>query len=95
MSEANEPLEDMTSHASGMIAAGKGKIKIREAMRMVGFTACQVETMSLYQKIRRKSTKMVVVDKRSIELADGPLPQVHMGSGNTVQCPNLPIIGYT
>jgi len=92
MSEANDPLEDMISHASGMIAAGKGKIKIREAMRM---TACQVETMSLYQKIRRKSMKMVVVDKRSIELAAGPLPQVHMGSGNTVQCPNLPIIGYT
>jgi len=87
MSEAVASLEDMISHASGMIAAGKGKIKIRKAMRMVGFTKEQVERMSLYHKIRCQAMNMLVVDKRCIqqpEPAAGPLPQVHLGSGDTV-----------
>jgi len=45
----------MISHASGIIAAGKGKIKIRLAMRLVGFSDEQVKNMTLYQKVRRKA----------------------------------------
>jgi len=71
-----------------MIAAGKGKIKIRGTMRMVGFTPVQVEMMKLYQRVRRKSMQMVVVDKSSVAtpgmIAGGPVPQVHLGSGETV-----------
>jgi len=84
MSEAPEALEGMISHASGMIAAGKGKIKIRDAMRMVGFDKAQVETMSLYQKIRRLSQQMVVIDKRSVAAVVRPVQQVRVGSGDTV-----------
>jgi len=84
MSEANEMLEGMICHASGVIAAAKGKIKIREAMRLVGFANVQVETMSLYQRVRQKSMQMVVVDKRATPKADCPVPQVNVGSGDTV-----------
>jgi len=84
MSEAQASLEDMISHASGLIAAAIGKIKIRAAMRLVYFTSVQVETMSLYQRIRRKSQQMVVVDKRSVERPAIPLPQVNICSGDTV-----------
>jgi len=81
MLEAPEALKGMMSHASGMIAAGKGKIKIQEAMRMVGFDKAQEETMSLYQKIRRLSQQMVVIDKRSVAAVVRPVQQ---GSGDTV-----------
>jgi len=61
MSEAKEVEEAMIDHASDIIAAGKGKIKIRVAMRLVGFSDEQVKNMTLYQKVRRKAERMTVV----------------------------------
>ena len=55
-------------HASGIIAAGKGKIKIRQAMKLVGFTA-EVKNMTLYQKVRRKAMNICVVEKASLPKA--------------------------
>jgi len=63
MSEAKEAEDGMIAHASGVIAAGKGKIKIRLAMRLVGFRDEQAKNMTLYQKVRRKAQQMTVVDK--------------------------------
>ena len=63
MSEAKEIEDRMIAHASGIIAAGRGKIKIAQAMRLVEFTDEQVRNITLYQKVRRKAQRMMVVDK--------------------------------
>jgi len=63
MSEAKEVEERMIAHASGIIAAGRGKIKIRAAMRLVEFSDDQIKNMTLYQKVRRKAERMMVIDK--------------------------------
>ena len=57
MSEAKEVEDGMIAHASGIIAAGKGKIKIRLAMRLVGFRDEQVKNMTLYQKLEERLSK--------------------------------------
>ena len=62
MSEAKEIEDRMIAHASGIIAAGRGKIKIAQAMRLVEFTDEQVRNITLYQKVRRKAQRMMVVD---------------------------------
>jgi len=61
MSGAKEAEERMIAHASGIIAAGRGKIKIRQAMRLVEFTEAQVKNITLYQKVRRKAERMMVI----------------------------------
>jgi len=63
MSEAKEVKDSMISHASGIICADKGKIKMRLSMRLVGFSDEQVKNMTLYQKVRRKALQMSAVDK--------------------------------
>jgi len=64
MSEAKEVEDEMIADASGIIAAARGKIKIRQAMRLVEFTDAQVKNMTLYQKVRRKAKQMMVVDTK-------------------------------
>jgi len=84
MSEAQEDLEGKISHASGLIAASKGKMKIRQAMKLVGFSTAEVETMRIYQKVRRQSMRMIVVDKSAVARGKCPVPQGNIGSGDTV-----------
>lgn len=61
MSEDNPEEDGRINHASGIIAAGKGKIKITQAMKLVGFTTPERKNITLYQKVRRGSHKMQVV----------------------------------
>jgi len=65
-SEQENALEGKILHASSIIAAAKGKIKIRAAMRLVGFTDQEAKTMTLYQKVRRKSQNIVVMEKGAL-----------------------------
>jgi len=61
MSEVTSAEEDeCVDHASGIIAAGKGKIKIVQAMKLVGFLSPERKDMKLYQRVRRRSHQMVV-----------------------------------
>ena len=61
MSEETPEEDGRINHASGIIAAGKGKIKITQAMKLVGFTTPERKNITLYQKVRRLSHKMHVV----------------------------------
>jgi len=61
MSEETPEEDGRINHASGIIAAGKGKIKIAQAMKLVGFTTPERKNITLYQKVRRLSHKMHVV----------------------------------
>ena len=60
MSEEILEEDDRINHASGIIAAGKGTIKIIHAMKLVGFTTPERKNISVYQRVRRQSQKMVV-----------------------------------
>ena len=61
MSEETPEEDERIDHAGGIIAAGKGKIKIVHAMKLVGFTTPERKNMTLYQKVRRRSHEMVVL----------------------------------
>ena len=54
-------LEAMVEEASGIIVGGKGKVKIIQAMALVGFTSEEQKSMKLYQQVRRHSSKLVIV----------------------------------
>lgn len=47
----------LVKQASGLIAIGDGKIKISQAMELVGFTTPERQSMKLYQQVRRRSLK--------------------------------------
>jgi len=70
--EEENTIDDKIVHASSIIAAAKGKIKIRAAMRLVGFTDAETKNMTTYQQVRRKSTNMIVVDKKALPKATVP-----------------------
>jgi len=60
MSEETPEEDERIDHAGGIISAGKGKIKIIHAMKLVGFSTPERKNMTLYQRVRRRSHQMVV-----------------------------------
>ena len=60
MSEETPEEDERIDHAGGIISAGKGKIKIVHAMKLVGFSTPERKNMTLYQRARRRSHQMVV-----------------------------------
>jgi hypothetical protein len=62
MSEDNEHIKGLVLQASGIVAAAHGKVKIMQAMILVGFTTPERQNMTLYQQVRRKATKVSIVD---------------------------------
>ena len=61
MSEENAEEDGRINHASGIIAAAKGKIKITEAMKLVGFSTPERKNITVYQRVRRRSQQLTVV----------------------------------
>ena len=87
ISEGTERVEELSSRAAGIIAAAKGTIKIRHAMKLVGFSTDEICNMTLYQRVRHQSTRLSVVDTQvvnAITVIDRPLSEVDVGSGDTV-----------
>jgi len=88
MSEGMEAKEELMSRAAGIIAAAKGAIKIRQAMKLVGFSHEEICNMTLYQRVRRQSTRLSVVDTRVVAMkvddVSKPVSQVNINSGDTV-----------
>ena len=60
MSEETPEEDERIDHAGGIISAGKGKIQIVHAMKLVGFSTPERKNMTLYQRVRRRSHQMVV-----------------------------------
>jgi len=61
MSEQTPEEDKRINHASGIIAAGKGTIKIVQAMKLVSFTTPERKNITVYQRVRRRSQQMHVV----------------------------------
>ena len=79
MSEDKLKLESMVLEASGIHAASNGKVGIAQAMGLVGFSQDDIKKMSIYQKVRRKAQKVMVV-----EVAKTPLPgSVNLSSSDS------------
>jgi RNase H-like domain found in reverse transcriptase len=60
--EAIQRLETMVSQAAGIIAGSQNTVGITRAMELVGFSLEERKTMKWYQKVRHKSSKLVVVE---------------------------------
>jgi len=87
ISEEIGRVEELLSRAAGIIAGAKGSIKIRQAMNLVGFTKAEICSMTLYQRVRRQSMRLSVVDTRVVNTMKAivlPVMQVNVGSGDTV-----------
>ena len=77
--------------AAGIVAAAKGVIRIRQAMKLVGFSQEEICNMKIYQRVRRQSMRLTVVDSRATAttatvpaVLEVPVRQVNIGSGGTV-----------
>jgi hypothetical protein len=62
MSKQHARLERLVHEASGIVAATHDKVKITQAMMLVGFTSPERRNMKIYQKVRRRSMKVAVVE---------------------------------
>jgi hypothetical protein len=62
MSGDDDRLKKMVQQASGILTAANGKVKIVQAMELVGFTSDERRNMKLYQQVRRLSTKLVILN---------------------------------
>ena len=56
--------QSLIEEASGIVAAANGKIKIVQAMKLVGFSTPERKNMTVYQQVRRRSLKVSVVEVR-------------------------------
>ena len=63
MSEAVQREKELVRQAAAIVAASDGKVKIVDAMKLVGFATPERKNMRVYQQVRRRSTKLVVVEK--------------------------------
>ena len=62
--------------AAGIVAASDGKVKIVDSMKLVGFSTPERQNMTTYQQVRRRASKLIVV-----EVPKKPLPaQVNLSS---------------
>jgi hypothetical protein len=72
MDEENARCKRLTQEASAILAAANGKIKIIDAMRIVGFTTPERKNMKLYQQVRRKQSKFRVVELKNKKKTPSP-----------------------
>lgn len=59
-----EELQGLSEQAAGIVAASQSKVGIRQAMNLVGFTREEVQVMKWYQKVRRRSKVLAVVENK-------------------------------
>ena len=74
MSEVNSELQRKVEMAAGIIAGSQHTVGISRAMEIVGFSEEERRNMALYQKVRRRSLKLCVVDKKAVV----PIPAVEV-----------------
>ena len=65
MSEEVGELNKKVFQASGIVAAAEGKVKIVDAMKLVGFSTPERKTMRIYQQVRRKAQRVTIVEKKN------------------------------
>lgn len=63
MSDVGVAMKAMVEQAAGIVTASANKVPIKEAMRLVGFSEEERSKFSLYQKVRRRSLRLEVVEK--------------------------------
>jgi hypothetical protein len=63
MCDPFERQKSMVEVASGIIAAGRGSIKIVQGMTLSGFTTLERQNLKLYEQVRRRWMKLDVVER--------------------------------
>lgn len=61
MSEDGPEHQKMVEEAAGIFKASNGKIKLVDAMKLVGFSQEQTRVMRVYQQVRRKAQKLTII----------------------------------
>ena len=83
MSEEDVELQKRVKQASGIVAAAEGKVKIIDAMRLVGFSTPERKNMRVYQQVRRRSQRVEVVElKKQAPAAELEVPTVQPPSSD-------------
>lgn len=85
MSGCNDRQKRLVEEASGIIAAARGKVKITQAMGLVGFSTPERRDMKIYQQVRRRSMKVAVV----AIAATKPAPIITSAVNSTVSVSSL------
>ena len=64
--EGAEDLKALVDAAAGIVVGSGKRVGIALAMEYVGFTLEQRRDMTMYQRVRRRSKKLTVVELKSI-----------------------------
>jgi hypothetical protein len=73
--ERIDKLKVLVIQAAGIVAGSQNTVGISQAMELVGFTVEERKTMKYYQQVRRKSTKLSVIE---VGKGTTPLPRVEV-----------------
>ena len=84
MAEDNGELERMVELAAGIIVGSQNTVKIVKAMEIAGFSLEERRNMTVYQKVRRRSQKLCIVEKkRAVQWQPFLNVDVAVGTGTT------------
>ena len=72
MSEDNDPLQKKVEMAAGIVVGSQNTVGIAKAMEIEGFSEEECHKMTIYQRVRRRSHKLCIVEKNKITSALPP-----------------------
>ena len=87
MSGSDPRHKELVVEAAGIVKASNNKVGVAAAMRLVGFTDQEVKQIKLYQQVRRRVTRISVVD---VSVDGSPPTSVNV---NTVDSQVSPLTG--
>lgn len=79
MSSDNDRVATLVEEAAGIIAAAHGKVGVAKAMDLVGFSDVERGNMSIYQRVRRKVSRIAVGPREGTP----PTTQVNLSSAES------------
>lgn len=72
--ERDERLKKLVEAAAGIVAGSRKLVGVTKAMDIVGFSAEERKDITIYQKVRRKSLKLTVVEVGKNQTPNMPPP---------------------
>lgn len=66
MSQSTEDVDSKVERAAGIIVGSQNTVGVAKAMEMVGFTLEERRHMTMYQKVRRRSQKLCITERKKL-----------------------------
>ena len=83
MSRSDLALEDLVRQAVGILSAVGDKLGVTRSMEIAGFSAAEIATAQIYQRVRQLAMKLEVVERRVPYAPVAPAAAANPAEGTT------------